>query len=53
MNFLDRFSRNTQLSNFMKILPVGAEFLPAADGQEDITQLVANFRNFLKAPKKE
>ena len=27
-NFLDRFSKNTQASNFMKMLQVEAEFFP-------------------------
>jgi len=26
MTFIDRFSKNTQISNFMKIHSVGAEF---------------------------
>jgi len=30
LDFLDRFSKNTQISNFMKMLLVGAEF--QADG---------------------
>jgi len=39
----------------MKILPVGAEILPA-DGstdskQRDMTKLNFSFRNFVKAPK--
>ena len=34
MNFLDRFSKNTQISNFMKIAPVAAEFF-FANGQTD------------------
>jgi hypothetical protein len=31
-NFVDKFSRNMQLSNFMKIRPVGAELF-LADGR--------------------
>jgi hypothetical protein len=34
LNFLDRFSKNTRISNFMKIRPVGA-VLFRADGQTD------------------
>jgi len=36
--FLDRFSKNTQISNFIKIRPVGAELFHAdgrLDGQTD------------------
>jgi len=41
---------NTQISNFKKIRPVGAEAFHA-DGQTDMTKLVVTFRNFSKAPK--
>jgi hypothetical protein len=34
LNFLDRFSKNPQISNFIKIRPVAAELL-RADGQTD------------------
>jgi hypothetical protein len=34
LNFLDRFSKNTQMSNLMKIRRVGAELFHA-DGQTD------------------
>jgi hypothetical protein len=40
--FLGRFSKNTQISNFMKILPVGTKLLRAyrrTDGQTDKTKL--------------
>jgi len=33
-NFLDRFSKNTQISNFVKIRSVGAELIHA-DGRTD------------------
>ena len=34
MNFLERFSKNHQMSNFNKIRPVGAELVDA-DGRTD------------------
>jgi hypothetical protein len=34
MNFVDRFSKNSQISNFKEILPVGAELLHV-DRQKD------------------
>jgi hypothetical protein len=59
MNFLDRCSRNTQISNFMKILPVGAELFHAnrrtdrqTDGRIDMAKPIVAFRNFPNAPKK-
>ena len=41
-----------QISNFLKIRPVGIELLQA-DGRTDMTKLIVAFRSFSKAPKKE
>ena len=45
-----RFSKKTEISNFMKIRPLGAEFLNA--GREtNMTTLIVAFCNFANAPK--
>ena len=49
--FPDRFSKNDQISNLMKIRPVGAELFHA-DRQTDMTKLTVALRNFANAPKK-
>ena len=49
LNFLDIFSKHTQMSNFMTIRPVGAEFFHA-DRQRDSQikrRTVVDFRNFM------
>ena len=43
---------NTQISNFMKIRPVGAE-LCHADRRTNMTKQTADFGKFAKAPKNE
>ena len=49
MNFPDRYSKNPQISNFMKNRPLGAEF--HAVGQTAMTKLIVAFRNFANAPE--
>jgi len=46
------FSRNTQISNLMKIRPVGAEFHADGDREADMMKLKVALRNFADAPKK-
>jgi len=43
------FEKNTQIQNFMKIRPLGAEF--HTEGRTDMTQLIVTFHNFANAPK--
>jgi len=50
MNFLNTFSKNPEVSDFMKIRPVGAELFHA-DGRTDMTKLIVAFRYFVEAPK--
>jgi hypothetical protein len=53
-NFLQGFSKNPQISNFVKIRPVGAELFYADEqthGRKDMTELTVAFRNFANAPK--
>jgi len=53
-NFLDKFSKNTQISNFMKDRPLAAELFYAdgrTDEQRDMTKLIVAFRNFENVPK--
>jgi hypothetical protein len=53
LNFLDRFSKNTQIQNFMKVCSVGAEFYSdgQTDGHADMTKLIVVFGQFANAPK--
>jgi len=50
MNFLDRCSKNTETSNFMKIRLVGAELLHAGR-RTWWSYVVSTFRNFKDAPE--
>ena len=58
MDFLDRFSTNTQISNFMKIRPLGTELFYADRQTDTLTdrrtytmKLIVAFRNFVDALK--
>jgi hypothetical protein len=50
LNFLERFSRNTQISNFMKIRPVVFESFHA-DGLTHMTTLIVALSNIANVPK--
>jgi hypothetical protein len=51
LEFVDRFfEKNTQISNFMTILPAGSGLF-REDGQTDKTELIVTLRNFANAPK--
>ena len=49
LEFSRQFSKNTQISNFAKIHPLGAElFVPC--GLTDMMSLIVTFGNFANAP---
>ena len=51
--FLTDFRKNSQISSFMKIRPVGAEVFNVErrnDRRTDMTKLIVVFRNFANAP---
>jgi hypothetical protein len=50
LEFLVRFSKNSQILIFMKMISVGAEMF-RADGGTEMTKLITASRNFAKAPK--
>jgi hypothetical protein len=55
MIFLDRFSKNPQTSEFIKIRPVEAELFHedrGTYGRTDMTKPTVAFSNFANAPKK-
>ena len=50
LEFLDIFSTYNQISDVIKILPVGAELFHA-DGRTDMTKLIVAVRNYANEPK--
>ena len=51
MNFIDRYMKNPQILNFMKIRPVGAELFHA-DRRTGMAKLTLASRYFANSPKK-
>ena len=52
LNFLDRFSKNTEISDFFfKSDQLEPSCSMRADGQTGVTKFIAAFRNFAIAPK--
>ena len=58
VKFPDRFLKNPEMSNSMKIRSLGAEFFHSGrqtdrqtDGQTDMMKLIVAFRNFSNAPE--
>jgi hypothetical protein len=49
LEFFDRFSKNAQISNFMKMRPVGAELFHSH--RRTGMKLTVAFRNFVNTPK--
>jgi hypothetical protein len=49
LEFSRQFSKNAQVSSFIKIRPVGAEVFHA-EGRTDMKKLIVAFRNFGNTP---
>jgi len=49
LEFLDKFFKNTQTLNFMKMHPVGAELFNTDRWETDTTKLIVAFRKFANA----
>ena len=52
LNYLERLSKNTQISNFIKIRPMGVQLFHAKERTDRYEKLIVVFRNFANAPKK-
>ena len=55
LQFSRQILKNAQMSNFIKILPLGAELFHAdrqTDGQTETSKLIVAFCKFANAPKK-
>jgi len=56
LNFFNIFSKNTQISNFIKICPVGAKLFHTdrqTKGQTNMTKLIVTSHNLVNTPKNE
>ena len=52
MNFLDIYSNNTEIPNFILKNPLsGSQVFQCGNGQTDMPKPKVAFRNFAKAPK--
>jgi len=51
-DFLNIFSKNTQISDLMKVRPMGAELFNTDGQMETNDEVTVAFRNFANAPKK-
>jgi len=52
LNFIDRFTKNAQISNLIKLRTVGAELFHAGVRTDTETkELLSAFRNIANAPK--